>query len=217
MTTAIGAVLTEHIVAGRLQDHKPVGTTLHYPSNTTELDALVAMPGSEMVLLLAEQIASIAAAAEGPIDAIGVAVPGIVRRGIVEDSPNLVQLKGMNMAQDLAWALASKGVQAPVHVANDADAIAAGMAATREHLDRLTRLDDKLLSLVIVLSIDKLQQCAEGTLGVTGATLHAQAAGADMYASIDELFDKLLIQLRKHREKVSDKHQREGREERLFG
>ncbi|HVC16615.1 MAG TPA: HPF/RaiA family ribosome-associated protein [Rhodanobacter sp.] len=38
-----------------------------------------------------------------------------------------------------------------------------------------------------------------------------------MYASIDELFDKLLIQLRKHREKVSDKHQREGREERLFG
>ncbi|MDE2309175.1 MAG: ribosome-associated translation inhibitor RaiA [Xanthomonadaceae bacterium] len=93
--------------------------------------------------------------------------------------------------------------------------------ALRDHatakLDRLTRLDDKLLSLVIVLSIDKLRQCAEGTLAVTGATLHAEAAGADMYASIDELFDKLLIQLRKHREKVSDKHQREGREERLFG
>ena len=140
MTTAIGAVITEHIVAGRLQDHKPVGTPLHYPANSAELDALVAMPGSEMVLLLAEQIASIAASAEGSIDAIGVAVPGIVRRGIVEDSPNLVQLKGMNMAQDLTWALASKGVQAPVHVANDADAIAAGVAATRGRLDRLTRV-----------------------------------------------------------------------------
>jgi putative sigma-54 modulation protein len=93
--------------------------------------------------------------------------------------------------------------------------------ALRDHatarLDRLTRLDDKLIGLTIVLSIDKLQQCAEGTLGVTGNTLHAEAAEADMYASIDVVFDKLVNQLRKHREKVSDKHQREVRQERLYG
>ena len=93
--------------------------------------------------------------------------------------------------------------------------------ALRDHatakLDRLTRLDEKLISLAIVLSVDKLQQRAEGTLGVTGATLHAEDAEADMYASIDVLFDKLVNQLRKHREKISDKHQRETREERQYG
>lgn len=93
--------------------------------------------------------------------------------------------------------------------------------ALREHatakLDRLTRLDDKLISLAIVLSVDKLRQRAEGTLGVIGASLHAEATEADMYASIDMLFDKLVNQLRKHREKVSDKHQHEAREARLYG
>ncbi|HEY8683919.1 MAG TPA: ribosome-associated translation inhibitor RaiA [Rhodanobacter sp.] len=93
--------------------------------------------------------------------------------------------------------------------------------ALRDHatakLDRLTRLDEKLISLAIVLSVDKLQQCAEGTMGVNGATLHAEAAEADMYASIDVVFDKLVGQLRKHREKVSDKHQHEAREARLYG
>ena len=56
--------------------------------------------------------------------------------------------------------------------------------ALRDHatakLDRLTRLDDKLKSLAIVLSVDKLQHRAEGTLGVVGATLHAEATEADM-------------------------------------
>lgn len=93
--------------------------------------------------------------------------------------------------------------------------------ALRDHatakLDRLTRLDDKLISLAIVLSVDKLRQRAEGTLGAIGATLHAEATEADMYASIDVLFDKLVNQLRKHREKVSDKHQQEAREARQYG
>jgi putative sigma-54 modulation protein len=93
--------------------------------------------------------------------------------------------------------------------------------ALRDHatakLERLTRLDDKPLGLAIVLSVDKLQQRADGTLRVAGTTLHAEATEADMYASIDVLFDKLVAQLRKHRDKVSDKHQRQVREERLVG
>jgi putative sigma-54 modulation protein len=93
--------------------------------------------------------------------------------------------------------------------------------ALRDHatakLDRLTRLDDRLLSLVIVICVDKLRQRAEGTLGVIGATLHAEATEADMYTALDVLFDKLVAQLRKHREKICDKHQREVRDERLYG
>ena len=38
-----------------------------------------------------------------------------------------------------------------------------------------------------------------------------------MYASIDLLFDKLIAQLRKHRDKLSDKHQRQARQERQYG
>ena len=93
--------------------------------------------------------------------------------------------------------------------------------ALREHatskLDRLIRLGDKPIGLAIVLAVDKLQHRADGTLRVPGATLHAEATEADMYASIDVLFEKLIAQLRKHRDKVSDKHQRETREERQFG
>ena len=36
--------------------------------------------------------------------------------------------------------LAERGIHAPVHIANDADAIAAGVAATRGQLNRLTRV-----------------------------------------------------------------------------
>jgi putative sigma-54 modulation protein len=82
-------------------------------------------------------------------------------------------------------------------------------------VDRLTRLDEKLRSLAIVLTVDKHVQFAEGTLGVNGCTLHAEASEPDMYTSIDIVFDKLVSQLRKHREKVSDKHQQEAREARM--
>lgn len=88
-----------------------------------------------------------------------------------------------------------------------------------ERLERLTRLDDRLTSLSVVLSLDKLQQKAEGTLHTsTGALLHAEAFEQDMYVSIDMMFDKLVTQLRKHRDKVSDKHKAEARrDDRLFG
>jgi len=140
MTTAIGAVITEHIVAGRLEDLRIAGQKLRYPVDTDELDALVAMPGSEMVELLAKQIAALADRQAVPVDAIGVAVPGIIRHGVVEDSPNLTQLKGMRLAEELTRALAGRGIAAPVHIANDADCIAAGVAATRGQLNKLTRV-----------------------------------------------------------------------------
>jgi predicted NBD/HSP70 family sugar kinase len=140
MTTSIGVVITEHIVAGRLQDQRLTGKLLRYPINADEVDALMGMPGSELVELLATQIEALAAAETVPVDAIGIAVPGIIRHGVVEDSPNLTQLKGMRMADELTRALSARGIAAPVHIANDADAIAAGVAATRGQLNKLTRV-----------------------------------------------------------------------------
>jgi predicted NBD/HSP70 family sugar kinase len=140
MTTAIGIVITEHIVAGRLQDQRLSGTPIRYPSETDEPDALSALPGSELVEILAGEIETLTKREPIPVDAIGVAVPGIIRHGVIEDSPNLTQLKGMRLADELTRALTARNITAPVHIANDADAIAAGVAATRGQLNKLTRV-----------------------------------------------------------------------------
>jgi predicted NBD/HSP70 family sugar kinase len=140
MTTAIGIVITDHIVAGRLEDQRLTGEPRRYPAGLDEHDALSALPPTEMVGILAGQIVSLAESDPRPLKAIGVAVPGIIREGVVEDSPNLTQIKGMRLAAELSRELASRGISAPVHVANDADAIAAGVAATHGRLEKLTRV-----------------------------------------------------------------------------
>ncbi len=140
MSTAIGVVMTEHIVAGRLEDQRLISSLLRFPLDKTELDALVAVPSGELVEIIAEQVMKLAADAGGAPDAIGVAVPGVIRHGVVEDSPNLAQIKGMRMAEELAHVLSGKGLIAPVHISNDADAIAAGVAATHGQLNKLTRV-----------------------------------------------------------------------------
>src|SRR5205823_7896499 len=71
---------------------------------------------------------------------IGVGMPGIVRNGIVEDSPNLVQFKGVNMQALMSDACTRLFGKVPVSIFNDADAMAAGVAARQGHLDRLIRV-----------------------------------------------------------------------------
>jgi glucokinase len=140
MSTAIGVVMTEHIVAGPLEDQRLTGKTLRYPENTDEHDALVALPSGELIEVLVDKIAALAGTFKDPVDAIGVAVPGVVRHGVIEDSPNLVQIKGMRLADELTKVLSARGISTPVYIANDADAIAAGVAATRGQMNKLTRV-----------------------------------------------------------------------------
>jgi predicted NBD/HSP70 family sugar kinase len=140
MTTAIGVVMTEHIVAGRLEDQRLAGNTTRYPLDAAEHNGLAALPAGELVEMLAAHVDALAPRDLGPVDAIGIAVPGIVRKGVVEDSPNLPQIKGMRIADSLSKALLARNIEAPVYVGNDADAIAAGVASTRGRLNKLTRV-----------------------------------------------------------------------------
>ena len=140
MTRAIGIVITDHIVAGRLEEQSLTGELLRYPNDSEAVEPLTAIPGSELVTILAARTAELAGKGDGQIDAIGVAVPGIVRHGVVEDSPNLSQIKGMRLAEKLSGALAGRGIKAPVHVVNDADAVAASVAATHGRFNKLTRV-----------------------------------------------------------------------------
>jgi predicted NBD/HSP70 family sugar kinase len=140
MTIAIGIAITDHIVAGRLEEQQLSGKVLRFPSDEDAEDALTAIPCGELAELLAANVATLAGADEDPVDAIGVAVPGIVRHGVVEDSPNLPQIKGMRLAEELSRELAGRGIHAPVSVVNDADAIAASVAATHGRFNKLTRV-----------------------------------------------------------------------------
>ncbi len=140
MTAAIGVVITDHIVTGGLEDQQLTGKVLRYPDDPDAKDALSAIPESELIDILAEHVSALAGGKVGRPDAIGVAVPGIVLAGVVMESPNLPQIKGVRMAAMLAGALERRGITAPVYVGNDADAVAAGVAATRGRLDKLTRV-----------------------------------------------------------------------------
>ena len=84
MTIAIGVVMTAHIVAGLLEEHKLVGKPVRFPADGNELDALQSIPSGELIEVVASQVAELAGKG-GKVDAIGVAVPGVVRHNIVEE------------------------------------------------------------------------------------------------------------------------------------
>jgi glucokinase len=140
MTTAIGVIIADHFAAARIEDQRLVGKMLLSHDEPESMDALAATPDREMVAFLAGLIENLTCGKPEPVDAICVAVPGIVRNGVVEESPNLPQMKGVRLGDQLTKALQERGIAAPVLIANDADAVAAGVAATRGRLDKLTRV-----------------------------------------------------------------------------
>ena len=140
MTNAIGIVITDHIVAGRLEDQKLTGKLLRYPEDPSQPEDLRAIPVGGLVNKFCDFVTALAEQGNAPLDAIGIAVPGIIRHGVVEDSPNLTQMKGARLAEKVQQALSQRGINAPVRVANDADAIAAGVAAIHGRLEKLTRV-----------------------------------------------------------------------------
>ena len=77
-------------------------------------------------------------------------------------------------------------------------------------LQRLERHVDNVTNAHVVLSIEKLQQKAEATLHISGASVFADAVHQDMYAAIDALTDKLDRQIKRHKEKRKDHHRSNG-------
>ena len=97
MAKTIGVVMTEAIRSGFVEDHKITGSTRRFPENMDESNGLIEFPADALSESICDEIKAIIP--EGTkIDAIGVAMPGIIRNGVVEDSPNLPQLKGARVA-----------------------------------------------------------------------------------------------------------------------
>jgi putative sigma-54 modulation protein len=75
-----------------------------------------------------------------------------------------------------------------------------------EKMQRISRHFDHLISLNVILNVEKHKNEAEATLHAAGKSLFANATNADMYAAIDDLSDKLDKQVRRHKGKLR-KHQ----------
>ncbi len=73
-----------------------------------------------------------------------------------------------------------------------------------EKLSKIKHHFDHLININMILAVEKNVQKAEARIHVSGADLFAKAQSKDMYASIDQLVNKLDAQIRKHKEKLND-------------
>ena len=73
-----------------------------------------------------------------------------------------------------------------------------------DKMQRISRHFDHVISLNIVLTVEKHRNEAEATLHTAGKSLFATACNDDMYAAIDELVDKLDKQVRRNKDRKSN-------------
>ena len=137
MTRTIGITTAEDIATGLVEEHKLIGKLRIYEQQPDD-EPLLSLPPEGIAQRFAEEIRAVSGGAK--VDAVGVGLPGIVNCGFIEESPNLRQLKGAQMQDLLRAALQDIGMDVPVYVHNDADMLAAGLAATHGNLDKFIRV-----------------------------------------------------------------------------
>jgi glucokinase len=139
MAKTIGVTLSERISAGLVVDHKLVGAVRSFPEDHDDDDALVEMHTDAVVETICKQVV-LAANGEKDLTAVGLALPGLVKNGVVEEAPNLPLLKGARIVELVAAQLRTHGIEAPVTALNDADGMAAGLASAHGKLDSMIRV-----------------------------------------------------------------------------
>jgi glucokinase len=135
MRYAIGVrVAGESVAVGGVEGDHVVGSIRRYPEEGRESVSLAEAPAEKFTDFLRQEIEQAAAGAK--LDAIGIGAPGIIRDGVIEECPNLQQLKGLNLRAALAASFPSSSIL----ILNDAEAVAAGIAATHGQLDKVIRV-----------------------------------------------------------------------------
>ncbi len=138
MRRTVGVLVMEHIAVGLVEADKVLGPLSIYPETMQSLDPLQSMPAESIADCIRKQVEKVADGEK--IEAIGIGFPGIIHSGVVEDSPNFQQVKGFALQAALSSSLSGKAAGVPVRLFNDADAMAAGIAATQGTLHKLTRV-----------------------------------------------------------------------------
>jgi putative sigma-54 modulation protein len=75
-----------------------------------------------------------------------------------------------------------------------------------DKMQRISRHFDHVISINVILNVEKHQQDAEATLHTKGKSLFANASADDMYAAIDGLVTKLDKQVRRYKDRITDHH-----------
>jgi len=128
MSIGIGVLVRRSIWVGAVEGVS-LGDVAMYPAPGQQPVNLKSLRPDEILTEIRRMVGAVRGSAE--VASVGAAFPGIVRDGVIEDSPNLGQLKGLHIACQLSDALKVDGIGAPVSAVNDADALAAGIAVTR--------------------------------------------------------------------------------------
>ena len=76
-------------------------------------------------------------------------------------------------------------------------------SSIRKKLSRLERHYDQITSVRVILSVDKIQYCAEATVHVNGNELFADSRAQDIQSAVNSLADKLDRQVIRHKEKMT--------------
>ena len=71
-----------------------------------------------------------------------------------------------------------------------------------EKMQRISRHFDHVLSINVILNVEKHRNDAEATVHAAGKSLFANASDTDMYAAIDSLVDKLDKQVRRYKDRL---------------
>jgi glucokinase len=137
MPKTVGVLVMEHIAVGLVEGNRIIGPLNLYPEQGDSVDALLSLPAEGIGDRIKQQIAEVTQGQK--IDAIGLGFPGVIRNGVVEESPNLHQVKGFRL-QSVLSTTGGGGSSVPVRVFNDADVMAAGIAASRDKLHKLIRV-----------------------------------------------------------------------------
>ncbi len=136
-----GVFAAERIVAGLAANGEMQTGIQHFPPPEESDVALTSMPADEIIAVICEQIRTLCreiGIEVASLSGIGVGFPGIIKEGVIEDSPNFQQMKGCRLKDVIRGGL--EAFPAPVIISNDADALAAGIASTRGHLAKLNRV-----------------------------------------------------------------------------
>ena len=75
-------------------------------------------------------------------------------------------------------------------------------AYATEKLQKLSRHFDHVISINVILRVDKHDKQAEATVNAAGKSLFALDSDSDMYAAIDGLSDKLDKQVRRYKDRM---------------
>jgi len=132
MAKIVGVLAADRIVVGVVEANRLAGEIRVYPEASSTSEELLGTPAEEIAELIRREIDQLTDGT--PADVVGIGFAGVIRDGRIEESPNLQQVKGFHLQEYLSSRYPR------VLVVNDADAMAAGIAATHGKLESLVRV-----------------------------------------------------------------------------